>query len=260
MPARQLTIGVSLKMYFGHAQTLDWMRSVALIAQNHPAMQGGGVRLFVLPSFPTLAESRRILHDSGTHLGAQDLFWEDAGAYTGEVSGSMLAELGCRYVEVGHAERRRIFAESEAVVAAKTAAALHNRLTPVLCVGEHQNTTAQAAVASCLAEIRSALAQSDGDTGDIVVAYEPQWAIGAQEPAEPSYIRAVCRGLKDVLGSLPGRQGSVVIYGGSAGPGLLPQLGNDVDGLFLGRFAHDPADLRRILDDAVTVLNAGVAW
>ncbi|HEY8294104.1 MAG TPA: triose-phosphate isomerase family protein, partial [Micrococcaceae bacterium] len=250
----QLTIGVSLKMYFGYTQTLDWMRAIAVTAREHPAVRNGSLRLFALPTFPALAESRQILAGSGVSLGAQDLFWEDSGAFTGEVSGHVLAELDCRYVEVGHAERRRIFSEDEAVVAAKTAAALRNALTPVLCVGERQRSTVQDAIASCREEARSALAQSAGAGGPIVIAYEPQWAIGAGEPADPDYIRAVCRGLKSAVAGMDGRADSAVIYGGSAGPGLLSQLGGDVDGLFLGRFAHDPAAFARVLAEAAALV------
>ncbi|HSU70599.1 MAG TPA: triose-phosphate isomerase family protein [Micrococcaceae bacterium] len=259
MPARKITIGVSLKMYFGHAQTLEWMRSIADIARGHPAVRNGSLRLFALPAFPALPESRQLLAGSGVSLGAQDLFWEDSGAFTGEVGGPVLAELGCRYVEVGHAERRRIFSEDEAVVAAKTAAVLRNGLTPVLCVGERSRSTAAEAVAACREETRSALAQAAGDDGPVVIAYEPQWAIGASEPAEPEYIRAVCRGLKNAMAATEGRTDSAVIYGGSAGPGLLPQLGADTDGLFLGRFAHDPAAFASVLDEAAAVLEKSAA-
>src|SRR3954447_3306953 len=141
LPAKTATkpkaiIGVSLKMYFGYQRTLDYCRDVAGVALAHPAVQRGDIELFVLPMLPALPEAARILGVAGAGTGAQDIFWEDEGAYTGEVSGRTIAELGERYAEVGHAERRRIFGEDERVIGLKTAAAYRNGLTPVLCVGE----------------------------------------------------------------------------------------------------------------------------
>ncbi|MCA1279346.1 triose-phosphate isomerase family protein [Saccharopolyspora sp. 7B] len=249
------TIGVSLKMYFGHQRTLDWCADVAEIARRHPAVRGGGAKLFVLPSFPGLPPALDLFRDTPVEVGAQDLFWEDHGAYTGEVSGAELRELGCRHVEVGHAERRRLFGEDDRVVAAKTAAALRNGLTPVLCLGEERAGSTTDAVRTCLEQLDSALdaARAAGRGGAVVIAYEPQWAIGAAEPAEPEFIGAVCGKLRNALDAEPVLAGSRVIYGGSAGPGLLSTLGDAADGLFLGRFAHDPAALERILDEVVAL-------
>lgn len=255
-------IGVSLKMYFGYERTREYCREVATIAAAHPAVLSGEIELFVLPGLPVLPEAARILGAAGVDTGAQDIFWEDEGAYTGEVSGKMVAELGGRYVEVGHAERRRIFGEDETIIGLKTAAAYRNGLTPVLCVGELNAGSPEAAIAHCTAEIDAALnrAESLGPAGRTIVAYEPQWAIGAPEPATPGYISAVIRGLDEHLRNLPGQSESRVIYGGSAGPGLISQLDMSVAGLFLGRFAHDPKALKTILDEAATrhAASAGV--
>jgi triosephosphate isomerase len=248
----QAIIGVSLKMYFGYERTLEYCREVATIAFAHPAVQNGDIELFVLPTLPVLPEAARILGTAGAAAGAQDIFWEDEGPYTGEVGGKTVAELGGKYAEVGHAERRRIFGEDDRIIGLKTAAAYRNGLTPVLCVGELVQGSVEEAVTCCSAEIDAALvrAQSLGPAGRTIVAYEPQWAIGAPEPATPQYISAVITGLDAHLRSLPGQAGSRVIYGGSAGPGLISQLDSAVAGLFLGRFAHDPAALRDILDEA----------
>lgn len=227
------TVGVSLKMYFGPGQARDWFARVADLVGDRT-----DVDVFVIPSFVSIPAALQAFADTTVAVGAQDLFWEDAGAFTGEVSGAELAELGVRYAEVGHAERRRLFGETEEVVALKTAAALRNGLTPVLCIGETGRVSAEDAVASCLAQLEHAPA------GEVLVAYEPVWAIGAPEPAPADHIRAVCSALKAV--------GHRVIYGGSAGPGLLTTLGDDVDGLFLGRFAHDPAALARVIEEAVS--------
>jgi triosephosphate isomerase (TIM) len=247
-----LFIGVSLKMYFGRFRTADWCGAVADIARSHPAITDGHVRLVVLPSHPYLLEARSIFGATPVQIGGQDLFWEDGGAFTGEVSGAQLCELGCDYAEIGHAERRRIFGEDDAVIALKTAAAFHNGLTPLLCVGEAERSSVEAATAECVAQLNSALstAVADGTAGPVVVAYEPQWAIGAAEPASPQHIAAVCAALREHL-SQPPFTGSQVIYGGSAQPGLLTQLKSGVDGLFLGRFAHDPSAVATILDEVV---------
>lgn len=133
MPAQnrpRVTVGVSLKMYFGHHETLNWARSIADLAARHPAVTGGTAELFVLPAFPALVPVTGILAGTEVRTGAQDLATEDSGPYTGEVSGAHLHEIGARYAEVGHAERRRLFGEGDTVVAAKTAAALRNGLTP----------------------------------------------------------------------------------------------------------------------------------
>ncbi len=244
-----VTVGVSLKMYFGHAAALDWFGRVADVARAHDGVTTGAIELFVIPSFTSIPGAIDAFAGTKVAVGAQDLFWEDNGAFTGEVSGSELAELGVGMVEVGHAERRRIFNETEQIVAAKTAAALRNGIAPVLCIGEESTSAPDDAALTCIAQLRAALA--DAPAGRVIVAYEPVWAIGAAQPAEPGYIRSVCRALRRALTELPGREGSIVIYGGSAGPGLLGQLGGDVDGIFLGRFAHDPAALNSVLDEAL---------
>jgi triosephosphate isomerase len=239
-----LVVGVSLKMYFGYEQTLSWLRSIADGVGAHPALRSGGVRLFVLPSFPAIVPAAEILAGTPIEVGAQNLSTEDGGAHTGEVSGAMLREIGCRYVAVGHAERRAMYGENESTVAGKTAAALRNGLVPVLCIGEPRPVTALEAAVECTRQLGSAL--KTAPDGPVTVAYEPVWAIGADKPADVSYISAVCAELRDR------RPDCSVIYGGSAGPGLLTRLGPVVDGLFLGRFAHDPAALADVLDEAAS--------
>jgi len=170
----------------------------------------------------------------------------------------MVAETGGRYAEVGHAERRRIFGEDDDVIGLKTAAAYRNGLTPVLCVGEPERGTAADAIKHCIREIDGVLnrAGSLGTAGRTIVAYEPQWAIGAAEPASPGFISEVITGLDAHLRSRAGQEDSRVIYGGSAGPGLISQLGPAVSGLFLGRFAHNPSAVQDILDEAAQRLAA----
>ncbi len=239
MPVRRRIVGVSLKMYMGLAATRRWMEQLR-------ALPSGEVELFVIPSFLSLHDAREILAGTGIALGAQDVFWEDAGPYTGEVSAPMLAEAGCRYVEIGHAERRRLFGETDAIVAAKMQAAVRAGLVPVLCLGEHERGTPAAAAAACWSQFEAATRGLDRGAA-MVVAWEPVWAIGAAEPASPDTIVAVAGQLRDRLAAWPSAR---LIYGGSAGPGLLGRVGGAVDGLFLGRFAHDVDALRRVLIEA----------
>jgi len=246
-----LLIGISLKMYFDRRRTSQWCHAVADIADTHPATRDGHVTVVVLPSFPYLVDALNIFAETPVEVGGQNLYCSDQGAFTGEVSGAQLAELGCGYVEIGHAERRRLFGEDDALIAAKTAAAYRNRLIPILCVGEIRRGAPAAAAEECLAQLNSALAVAadEATTGPLAVAYEPQWAIGAAEPASPEHITEVSVALRGHLGSMAQFAGSRVIYGGSAGPGLFTELKTGVDGLFLGRFAHDPAAVALILDE-----------
>ena len=246
-----VTVGVSLKMYLGHRQAIDWFASVAEIAAAHPAVLSGDVELFVIPTYLQILPALDAFADTLVRVGAQDAADVDAGAFTGEVSPAELAEVGVELVEIGHAERRKLFGETDEIVASKTRAALRNGLTPVLCIGESNHLGEAEAAEVTIAQLGSALA--DAPAGPVIVAYEPVWAIGAPEPAPVAHIQAVCAALRGALDFLPGRAGSAVIYGGSAGPGLLTALGASVDGLFLGRFAHDPASLAAVIDEAATL-------
>jgi len=250
-------VGVSLKMYFGHRQSLDWCARVSELARAHPAVASGAVELFVIPGYLSVPGAIEIFEGSRVTVGAQDLASADTGAFTGEVSGVELAEIGAGVVEVGHAERRRLFGETDEIVAQKTAAALRNGIAPVLCIGETVKGEPADAAAECLRQLASAL--NGSADGRVIVAYEPVWAIGGEHPAPADYIREVCAILRDSVRGLDGRDGSAVIYGGSAGPGLLTELGADVDGLFLGRFAHDTEALGRVLDEAALVAASGFA-
>ncbi|TLD21937.1 hypothetical protein PspLS_08241 [Pyricularia sp. CBS 133598] len=181
--------------------------------------------------------------------GAQDCYSEDAGAYTGEVSPAVLAEVGCRIVELGHAERRRLFAETDATTAAKAAAVVRNGMIPLVCVGETaRQDDISAAVADVAAQVQAVMAAVPDDA-EVVLAYEPVWAIGAAQPAAAEYVVSVTRGIRE-LECVRAREGPVrILYGGSAGPGLFEKLKDGVDGLFLGRFAHDPEQFIRTIQE-----------
>lgn len=253
---RPIVLGVSLKLYLDIAETRAWARVVATIARGTAAVRDRSVRLFVLPSLPALDSVKRELAGTLVEVGAQDLHWVDRGAYTGAVSGTDLREIGCQLVEVGHAERRQVFGEDDDMVRGKLAAAIRNGLTPVLCIGEPQRTDAAEAALLCVAQLESALAgvAHPAAASELVLAYEPAWAIGQSTPAPADHIAVVTAALRERIAQETWLSASWVIYGGGAQRGLLRSLGQSVDGLFLGRFAHDPAELGYIIDEAAALV------
>lgn len=247
-----VTLGVSLKLYLDIPRSVRWAQQVAGIARRQRAVRTGDLRLFVLPSLPALEATRAALEGSGVQVGAQDLFWEDRGAYTGAVSGADLRQAGCSFVEIGHAERRSVFGEDETVVRRKLAAAVRNQLVPIVCVGEASREDDAAAV--CLAQLASALEGLERGVDELIVAYEPVWAIGAADPAPDDVVTGVVTALRAALERDDRVAAASVIYGGSAGPGLLTRLGHGVDGLFLGRFAHDAERFEHVVAEAAAIL------
>ncbi|QCO97188.1 triosephosphate isomerase [Arthrobacter sp. 24S4-2] len=268
-------VGVSTKMYLGYRDSLNWLAQLKHEVDSRPALAAGRVVPFVIPSFPVLPAAAALVGDSPLVLGAQNCGWAD-GPWTGEVAPSMLAELGVRLVEIGHAERRAHFGENDAVVALKVRAADDAGLTPLLCVGEDcvgedsvgedsigeaaadEDTAGEAAAGGAAAAAdfvyRQIEAAVSGDwtlASRLIIAYEPVWAIGAAEPADAVYVSDVVNHLRARLAA-HGLQELPVIYGGSAKPGLLPKLGG-VSGLFLGRFAHDAANFGKVLDEALLI-------
>jgi len=248
----ETVVAVSLKLYMDPALTETWVMAVADLAATHPAVTSGEVGLIVLPSLPSVPMAARLLEGTAVEVGAQDLFWEDRGSYTGAVSGADLRQVGCRYVEVGHAERLSVFHEDDEVAGRKLSAALRNGLTPILCVGERREADVTTAAEECIQHLDAIFsgARSDVEISRLIVAYEPVWAIGRPEPAGSDHIIAVVAALREWLESRVRVRSLSVIYGGSAGPGLLTELAQATDGLFLGRFAHDPTALATILDES----------
>lgn len=236
-------------MYLGYYRSLGWMESIRQEVLARPAL-AGAVQTFVAPSFPVLESAQRIFSGTGVTVGAQNCSAGD-GALTGEVSAGLLAELGVGLVEIGHAERRSLFGEDDAAVARKVTAALAAGLTPLLCIGEPERSSVSHAAEFCRAQVESALPGGAG-TDVVILAYEPVWAIGAPAPAPTDYVNDVVSRLREQLSPGSGEPGARIIYGGSAGPGLLPRL-EAIDGLFLGRFAHDPRNFGLVLDEALAL-------
>jgi triosephosphate isomerase len=238
-------VGISTKAYLTRARTLDWLDEVADLARSHTAVSGGVLELVVAPSTPLLEAAVRLLNGTGVRVMAQDVSRFRGGAVTGEDVASLLADTGVHYVELGHAERRSLFGETDAVVAEKADRAREAGLVPWLCVGEEERCPSDEAAARCLEQV------STVSGGPLVVAHEPVWAIGATEPAPVEHVVAVAGALR--AGLPAGVADARLVYGGSAGPGLLARTVPAVDGLFLGRRAHDVAGIRAVLDEAVEI-------
>ncbi len=241
-------VGVSLKMYFDIPKTQKYIQGVKYL-DGHAAKHN--IDIFVIPDFVTILEAAGTLKGTQVMLGAQDAFWEDTGAYTGEISPSVLKQAGCKIVEMGHAERRRIFGETDEQVALKAKAAARNGLIPLVCVGEKaQSSVASEAVGlalrECIPQVTSVLAAVPDDV-EVVLAYEPVWAIGKSEPASADHVIAVTQQLRNLTTTRKGV--TRILYGGSAGPGTFQRLKEGVDGLFLGRFGHDINAVREVITE-----------
>ena len=227
-----VTVGVSLKTYFGNARARDWFAEVAPRLQAHPAIADGRVRFFVIPTYLQIPAAIEAFAATPVLVGAQDVSAHPPGAFTGEITAAELAEVGVQVAEIGHAERRRLFGETDEVTASKAAASLEHGMTPVLCIGEDARMSGADAASANLDQLAADL--EGVPAGPVVVAYEPVWAIGATEPAPDDHIATVTR----------------------AGPGLLARLDGAADGLFLGRFAHDPDNLLAVIDEAAALADA----
>ncbi|KAI7160468.1 Triosephosphate isomerase [Hortaea werneckii] len=241
-------VGTSLKMYFDLPSTLRYIDAVAQLSKT---AEEANVDLFVIPDFVTVLPSQEKLKDTSVMLGAQDTYSDDKGAFTGEVSPLTLSQAGVKIVEIGHAERRRLFGETDEDVTKKSAAIVRNGMIPLVCIGEKSksNIASQAvglAVDECKPQIMAALAQIP-DEAEVVLAYEPVWAIGASEPAGADHVVAVTQSLRELVANRKGR--TRILYGGSAGPGTFQRLKDGVDGLFLGRFAHDTNNLAKVIQE-----------
>ncbi len=252
-PSREKRIvGTSLKMYFDLPTTLRYTTGLATLA---PLADQNNVDLFLIPDFVSLTSCHEILKDTSIQLGAQDCFYDTAGAYTGEVSPRTLSQAGVKIVEIGHAERRRIFGETDKDVANKAAAIVMNGMIPLICIGEKTkpsdvspSSAVGMAVQECEPQIKAALSQVRSED-DVILAYEPVWAIGAAEPAGADHVVAVTQALREMVRKTARTGRCRILYGGSAGPGVFEKLKDGVDGLFLGRFAHEVENVRTVLEE-----------
>ena len=228
-------------------------RNVALIDGLKGAIPEG-VDVVVCPPYPYLAQVKALAGELGVGLGAQDLSQHSAGAFTGDVAGPMLRDVGCEWVLVGHSERRTLHGEGNQLIAAKIAAALEAGLVPILCVGEtleeRDGGRAEEVVSSQLASVVSELGVVV--MAGLVVAYEPVWAIGTGEVATPEDAQEVCGAIRGRVAELVGQAAADAVriqYGGSAKSSNIVELmaQPDVDGGLVGGASLDAAEFAKIV-------------
>ena len=199
------------------------------------------VDIAVCPPFTALSDASELLIDSNIKLGAQDLYWEKEGAYTGEVSAAMLKDAGCEYVIIGHSERRQYFNETNETVNKKIKAALAAALLPIACVGETLKEREQQKTFDVVkSHITGALAGlSKADMLKLTIAYEPVWAIGTGKTATPEQAQEVHSYIRKLLSQLYDEETAELIriqYGGSVKPENIKELKSqpDIDGALVG--------------------------
>jgi len=204
----------------------------------------------VCPPFPSLQAVSDTLRDSDIAVGAQDLYWEDAGAFTGEVSAPMLKAAGCTYVIIGHSERRQYFGEKNEIVNKKIFAALKNHLVPIVCIGETLTERESNQTFKVIeTQIKFGLANlSVEEFKKIVIAYEPVWAIGTGKTATPAQAEEVHAYIRKLLPEEVAEEVRI-LYGGSVKPDNIKELmmQRDIDGALVGGASLKAEDFTAIV-------------
>lgn len=218
------------------------------------------VEIVVCPPYTALSEVSEILAESDIQLGAQDLYWETKGAFTGAVSGNLLKDAGARFVIVGHSERRQFFHETDETVNKKTRAALLARLTPIVCVGEtlaeRENDKTFQVIGRQLKDGFAGL--SAGQMKELVVAYEPVWAIGTGKVATPRQAEEAHVFIRKEIHAAFGEEvarGLRILYGGSVKSDNISQLMQepDIDGALVGGASLEAVQFSQIVKNAGAV-------
>jgi triosephosphate isomerase (TIM) len=212
------------------------------------------IDVMIAPPFTALAQVSDVVRGSCVSLGAQNLFWEAQGAFTGEISSAMLVSAGCKYVIIGHSERRQYFNETDETVNKKIKAAFDNDLMPVMCVGESEKERESKNTFSVLdKQLKKGLEDfSSDDLKRLVIAYEPVWAIGTGQTATSEQAQEVHQFLRSVLEKSFGNmlaKSIRILYGGSVKPNNIAELMAmpDVDGALVGGASLDPETFSKIV-------------
>ncbi len=225
------------KMYKTVAEALDLAQGLAKECQGL-----GDREVLICPPFTALKPVSEVVSNTSIQLGAQNCYYEDQGAFTGEISPLMLKDVGCRYVILGHSERRHIFGETDELINKKVAAVIRHGLRPILCVGERLEERESGETFQVVkTQIDGGLAGLEGkDLKDLVIAYEPVWAIGTGKTATPDQAQEVHAFIRNHLGELfgdtPLAKGLRILYGGSVKPDNIDSLmaQDDIDGVLVG--------------------------
>jgi len=249
---RRPLVAGNWKMHNNHLEAISLTQKLAftLTSKDFAATD-----VAVLPPFTALRSVQTLVEADKVPIGygAQDISPHDAGAYTGEVSGRMLAKLGCRYALAGHSERRRYHCEDDAVVNAKVRAALRAGLAPILCIGETlEIREAGDHVPHTLGQLDGALDEIGGDqVAAMIVAYEPVWAIGTGEVATPDDAQQMCGAIRGRLSAVHGHAAAAsvrILYGGSVKADNMAAImaQPDIDGALVGGASLDAGEFARI--------------
>jgi triosephosphate isomerase len=210
--------------------------------------------VMIAPPFTALAQVSDVIKGSCVSLGAQNLFWESQGAFTGEISPGMLVSAGCKYVIIGHSERRQYFNETDKTVNKKIQAAIQNDLIPVMCVGESEKERESKDTFSVLdKQVKKGLEGFPSeDLERLVIAYEPVWAIGTGKTATSDQAQEAHQFLRSVIEKKFGNmlaKSIRILYGGSVKPNNIAELMTmpDVDGALVGGASLDPETFSKIV-------------
>lgn len=233
------------KMNLDHLQSIAFVQKLAWSLRD-AKHDYGQVEVAVFPPYTDLRSVQTLVSADKLELryGGQDLSVHDSGAYTGEISGAFLAALDCKYVIIGHSERRQYHAETDEVVAAKTVAALRHGLVPVVCVGETADDLEKHGPSAVpVAQLQVVLDGLAADA-DIVIAYEPVWAIGSGQAATPEQAQQVCSALRVAIAQALGDDAAErtrILYGGSVKAANIAGFmkHKDVDGALVGGASLD---------------------
>ncbi|WP_181780869.1 triose-phosphate isomerase [Pseudonocardia pini] len=250
--ARKPLIAGNWKMNLNHLEAIGLVQKLAFAL---PEKYFAHVDVAVIPPFTDIRSVQTLIDGDKLKIvhGAQDLSPHDSGAYTGDVSGPMLAKLGCTYVVVGHSERREIHGEDDQTVNAKVHAALKNGISPILCVGEGLDVRESGAqVSHTTAQLVAALEKvTPEQIGSVVVAYEPIWAIGTGKVASPADAQEVCHALREQVRELYGPEVADairILYGGSVKAKNVGEIvaETDVDGALVGGASLDADEFAQL--------------
>lgn len=250
---RRFLIAGNWKMNCGPVDAAELLEGL----KNAKAEVAEEVDVLVCPPFVSLGMSVNYLQDTDIHVGAQNIHFEDNGAFTGEISASMLTECGCSFVIIGHSERREYFGETDSSVNKKIKKALEFDLVPVLCVGESLDQRKQDIHFDLVKnQVKAALEGISGDEAlDVVIAYEPIWAIGTGETASKEQAQEMHAHIRSVVADLYDQEtadGIRILYGGSMKPANAEELLSqpDVDGGLIGGASLDAESFAGIISTA----------
>jgi len=218
------------------------IESVALVKELKDFVRGiEGVEIVICPPFTSLWVTKEIIHGTNIHLGAQNMYKEEKGAFTGEISPLMLKDIGCEYVVLGHSERREHFKETSEEVAKKTKAAFSVNLIPIVCVGENLEERENGKTKSVIEqEIKALFSEIDSTlAGRIIIAYEPIWAIGTGKSASSQDTNLIVKFIRELFSSEFGSKVAErmrILYGGSVDPKNINEFMNEseIDGALVG--------------------------